>query len=119
MTSLELVMFYRPLLSFINSIRAQEPGYVELNHNNFLKKVRVVLADTAQNFLDSYGSAQGKSMPMYRFPKREATLMAMSYSHKSIRLADKFGSGVMHQKLLGNDDFRGDFDAFHDVEFAR
>lgn len=75
MTSLELV-------SFINSIRAQEPGYVELKHDDFLKKVRVVLGDGAGNFSGSYSSTQGKQMPLYRFPKREATLMAMSYSHK-------------------------------------
>lgn len=75
MTSLELV-------SFINSIRAQEPGYISLRHDHFMRKVRDVLGDDAPKFGAVYKSGNGENRSMYRFPKREATLMAMSYSHK-------------------------------------
>lgn len=73
MTSLELV-------SYINTVRAQEGDFTELTHDNFLKKVQRVLGDAAGNFNASYLNSQNKEQPMYRFPKREATLMAMSYS---------------------------------------
>ncbi|AVB21094.1 hypothetical protein BKM20_25145 [Pseudomonas avellanae] len=44
-------------------------------------KVVSVLGETgASNFCGTYQSQQNKEMPMYVFPKREATLMAMSYS---------------------------------------
>lgn len=73
MTSLELV-------SYINNVRVQEGEFSVLTHDNFLKKVRQVLGDGAPKFNESYLNLQNKEQPMYRFPKREATLMAMSYS---------------------------------------
>lgn len=73
MTSLELV-------EFINSQRGE--GEAVLAHSDFLKKVPVVLGETvAGNFSCNYKATNGKQNPMYRFPKREACLMAMSYSY--------------------------------------
>lgn len=81
------------LVSFINSIRAQEPGYKEPKHDDFLKKVRVVLGDGAPNFRVFYSSPTGQKT-MYRFPKREAALIAMSYSR-----AGMFGLGIDGRKF--------------------
>lgn len=73
MTSLELV-------EFINSQRGE--GEAKLEHYDFLKKVPQVLgAEVAGNFSCYYKASNGKQNPMYTFPKREACLMAMSYSY--------------------------------------
>jgi hypothetical protein len=73
MTSLEMV-------DFINTQRGED-GYI-LAHADFLKKVPQVLGGGHGNFSDTYQHPQNKqTYPMYRFPKREACLMAMSYSY--------------------------------------
>ena len=72
MTSIELV-------SFINSERDDFES--ELMHSDFLKKVPLVLGAGAGKFSSTYQSLQNKSLPSYTFPKREACLMAMSYSY--------------------------------------
>lgn len=73
MTSLELV-------EFINSERAE--GEAELRHDSFMAKVPKVLGGV-QNLLDTYIHPQnGQTYSCYRFPKREACLMAMSYSYE-------------------------------------
>ena len=73
MTSLELV-------DFINSERGK--GEATLAHSDFLKKVPQVLGGGHGNFSDTYRHPQnGQTYPCYRFPKREACLMAMSYSY--------------------------------------
>lgn len=73
MTSLELVQF-------INNQR--EVGAPELAHSDFLKKVPLVLGEIgAGNFSSTYRDVQNKERPCYKFPKREACLMAMSYSY--------------------------------------
>lgn len=74
MTSLELV-------DFINSQR--EPGESELRHDHFMAKVPKVLGvEGLPKFRDTYHHPQnGQTYPCYRFPKREACLMAMSYSY--------------------------------------
>ncbi len=88
MTSLELV-------DFINNHRkaqAEGSGYAfpskefaKLGHNDFMKKVPDVLGPCAGNFSHTYqvpGPNGGfRNAPAYRLPKREATLMAMSYSY--------------------------------------
>lgn len=84
MTSIELV-------DFINQHRKEaaeregkafpSPGHAELAHADFLKKVPEVLGDGAGNFSGTYIDSQNKPRPSYRFPKREACLMAMSYSY--------------------------------------
>lgn len=74
MTSLELV-------EFINSQRKE--GEAVLTHADFMKKVPKVLGEGGVgNFSDTYIHPQnGQKYPCYRFPKREACLMAMSYSY--------------------------------------
>jgi hypothetical protein len=73
MTSLELV-------SFINSSR--ELGAAELRHSDFLEKVPTVLGlEMSGKFRSSYLDSMNREKPCYNFPKREACLMAMSYSY--------------------------------------
>lgn len=73
MSSLELV-------EFVNSIRLE--GEATLTHANFLKKVPLVLNGGEVNFYSTYLDSQNKERPCYKFPKREACLMAMSYSYE-------------------------------------
>lgn len=74
MTSLELV-------EFINSQRKADEAV--LRHDSFMVKVPKVLGEKdAQNFLDVYADAYGRQQRCYVFPKREACLMAMSYSYE-------------------------------------
>ncbi|CAK0780824.1 anti-repressor protein [Gammaproteobacteria bacterium] len=74
MTSLELV-------EFINSQRKE--GDSELRHDHFMAKVPKVLGEeVAPNFRAYYTASNGKQNPCYRLPKREACLMAMSYSYE-------------------------------------
>jgi len=73
MTSLELV-------DFINS----HEGRQDLTHANFMAKVPKVLGEGGViQFQHTYVHPQnGQTYPCYRFPKREACLMAMSYSYE-------------------------------------
>ena len=74
MTSLELV-------EFINSQRKE--GESVLTHADFMKKVPKVLGEKdAGLFSDIYADAYGRQQRCYVFPKREACLMAMSYSYE-------------------------------------
>ena len=73
MTSLELV-------DFINSTR--KDGEAVLRHDHFMSKVPKVLGEAAPKFRDSYTGKDNTSRTCYRFPKREACLMAMSYSYE-------------------------------------
>ena len=72
MSSLELV-------DYINSQRGE--GEAELRHSDFLAKVPNVLGGGERNFSSTYRDVQNKERPCYIFPKREACLMAMSYSY--------------------------------------
>ena len=73
MSSLEMV-------EFINSQRKE--GEAELQHKHFLDKVPKVLGEGYAEFSATYVHPQnGQTYPCYRFPKREACLMAMSYSY--------------------------------------
>ncbi|MCL8298384.1 hypothetical protein [Pseudomonas mosselii] len=77
MTSLELV-------EMINATR--EPGKAALRHDHFMVKVPKVLGPLAPKFLgtSTYTNGSGNEVPrpIYRLPKREACLVAMSYSHE-------------------------------------
>jgi len=74
MTSLELV-------EFINNQRINEDEPVLL-HKNFLAKVPQVLGEeTSAKFSADLPDAYGRPRKGYKFPKREACLMAMSYSY--------------------------------------
>lgn len=75
MSSLELV-------DFINEQRTL--GEPVLRHHNFMAKVPQVLGERGVlKFKDTHIHPQnGQAYPCYRFPKREACLMAMSYSYE-------------------------------------
>ena len=83
-----LTMSSFDLVEFINSERLTAYGEdaVTLRHDHFMEKVPVVLgADHALNFQGmvtvTIGSGATRQSPCYNFPKREACLMAMSYSY--------------------------------------
>ena len=90
MTSLELVEF----INDDRSARAKaagaafpSPGFAKLEHADFLKKVPEVLGHEHAGkfscmFDVSIGNGATRKSPGYRFPKREACLMAMSYSYE-------------------------------------
>ena len=90
MTSLELVEF----INKDRSARAKaagaafpSPGFAKLEHADFLKKVPEVLGHEHAGkfscmFDVSIGNGATRKSPGYRFPKREACLMAMSYSYE-------------------------------------
>lgn len=74
MSSLEIVRL-------INDSRDEDKAV--LLHKNFLAKVPEVLgAEHSAKFLAQYKDSTGRSLPCYRMPKREACLMAMSYSYE-------------------------------------
>ena len=74
MTSIELV-------EFINSQRKE--GESELRHDNFMSKVPKVLGEEcAPNFLGTQKYGNNNTRDIYTLPKREACLMAMSYSYE-------------------------------------
>lgn len=86
MTSLEMV-------DYINNDRktkAEAEGksfpckrFTRLQHKHFLTKVPKVLGDIqSAKFLSDYVDDKGRTYPCYQFPKREACLMAMSYSYE-------------------------------------
>lgn len=77
MSSLEIV-------DFINEYRAKnESSPVQLRHDHFMAKVPKVLGENQSPiFLGDYKDAKGRTYPCYHFPKREACLMAMSYSYE-------------------------------------
>ena len=76
MSSLELV-------DYINDSRKFDEKPVQLRHADFIAKVpRVLGLETSEKFRSSYLAGNGEQRPCYRFPKREACLMAMSYSYE-------------------------------------
>lgn len=80
MTSLEIV----DMINAERKVIEKQTGKSRkvLTHDNFLKKAREVIGEEGiVKFNDTYKHPQnGQKYPMFRFPKREATLMAMSYS---------------------------------------
>ena len=76
MSSLELV-------DYINDSRKFDEKPVQLRHADFMAKVPKVLGlETSEKFRSSYLAGNGEQRPCYRFQKREACLMAMSYSYE-------------------------------------
>lgn len=86
MTSLEMV-------DYINADRKAKAESEGLNfpckeqrllkHNDLLKKVPKVLGENQSGkFFSDYTDSKGRTYPCYRFFKREACLMAMSYSYE-------------------------------------
>jgi phage antirepressor YoqD-like protein len=76
----EVTMSSLELVEFINASRA--PGDADLRHDHFMAKVPMVLGGDAPKFRGVYTGGNGQMRPCYRFPKREACLMAMSYSYE-------------------------------------
>ncbi len=66
------------LVEFINSQRG--PSKVQLRHDHFMAKVPKVLGFHAPKFLGTQKYGIGNIREICVFPKREACLMAMSYS---------------------------------------
>lgn len=84
----QVTMSSLDLVDYINVHRKEvatiDKPYVELNHSDFMRKVSKVLSDEgSRKFSDTYVHTQnGQTYPCFRFPKREACLMAMSYSYE-------------------------------------
>lgn len=87
-----VTMTSHELVEFINNHRKEQAegsgyafpskGFAKLQHKDFLAKVPEVLgAQTSAKFSADLPDSYGRLQPAYRFPKREATLMAMSYSY--------------------------------------
>jgi hypothetical protein len=69
------------MVEFINNQRKQ--GEAELLHKHFLAKVPQVLGvETSAKFSANLPDVYGRDRRGYHFPKREACLMAMSYSYE-------------------------------------
>lgn len=89
MSSTDLVAYensFREELARKAGVEFPSKGYAKLEHSDFLKKVPEVLGERAGNFSGTFdvpgpNKAVRKS-PCYYFPKREACLMAMSYSYE-------------------------------------
>jgi phage antirepressor YoqD-like protein len=99
MTSLELV-------DFINELRKNEAGTAVLRHDDFMRKVPRIIGElSAPKFYgtDQYEKGKGAygTRTIYRFPKREATLMAMSYSPEiSAQVYDRMDA--LERKSVGS-----------------
>lgn len=71
------------IVDFINEVRKSDEKPVQLRHADFMVKTSKVLGlETSEKFRSSYLAGNGETRPCYRFPKREACLMAMSYSYE-------------------------------------
>ncbi len=85
MSSLEMI-------DYINADRASKAKseglvfpckkYRRLQHKSFIAKVPKVLGEGSAKYFADYTDDKGRTYPCYRFPKREACLMAMSYSYE-------------------------------------
>ncbi|MDM9556035.1 transporter [Pseudomonas asiatica] len=85
MTSLELVDFInddRKAKAYAAGMSFPCEGYPKLMHKNFLAKVPEVLGATSADFSADLPDGYGRARRGYSFPKREACLMAMSYSYE-------------------------------------
>lgn len=86
MTSLELVAFINSERRSVANAAGQlfpSKGHAQLRHDHFLVKVPKVLGEIhSPKFLGEYIDSTGRTLPCYSLPKREACLMAMSYSYE-------------------------------------
>lgn len=86
MSSLEMVAY----INTERQVKAEEEGmsfpckkYRKLRHDSFMAKVPKVLGETqSPKFFGDYIDGKGRAQSCYNFPKREACLMAMSYSYE-------------------------------------
>ena len=80
----QVTMSSPEIVDFINEYRAKnESNPVQLRHDSFMAKVPKVIGENqSPKFIGDYKDAKGRTYPCYHFPKREACLMAMSYSYE-------------------------------------
>lgn len=83
----EVTMSSPEIVDFINKFRKEtatvEKPYKELRHDDFMRKVPGVLGDKhAPKFIGTQNYGNNNTRHIYNFPKREACLMAMSYSYE-------------------------------------
>ncbi|MFZ5295141.1 Rha family transcriptional regulator [Enterobacter bugandensis] len=86
MSSLEMVDY----INAERQLKAKEEGmsfpckkYRKLRHDSFMAKVPKVLGEIqSPKFFGDYIDGKGRAQSCYNFPKREACLMAMSYSYE-------------------------------------
>ncbi|WP_180075161.1 phage antirepressor KilAC domain-containing protein [Acinetobacter sp. YH12254] len=91
----EVTMSSLEIVDFINEYRAKnESSPVQLRHDSFMAKVPKVLGENqSPKFIGDYKDPKGRTYPCYHFPKREACLMAMSYSYElQARVFDRMTS---------------------------
>ena len=93
---LTMTMASVELVDFVNAHRKEQAeaagasfpskGHAKLDHADLMKKALEVLGEHAGNFSCMFnvtvGNGAVRKSPGYRFPKREACLMAMSYSYE-------------------------------------
>ncbi|MEQ4627471.1 Rha family transcriptional regulator [Providencia manganoxydans] len=86
MTSLEMVDYInadRKAKAEAEGLKFPCKEYKKLSHKNFMAKAPRVLGESqSAKFLADYIDSKGRSYPCFKFPKREACLMAMSYSYE-------------------------------------
>lgn len=85
MTSLELVEYvnsFRKEKALVDGAAFPSKGHAKLEHSDFMKKVPEVLGKDHGNFSGIYQDSYCRDQKGYKFPKREACLMAMSYSYE-------------------------------------
>ncbi|HBC7427965.1 TPA: Rha family transcriptional regulator [Providencia rettgeri] len=86
MTSLEMVDYInadRKAKAEVEGLNFPCKQYKKLSHKNFMAKAPRVLGESqSAKFLADYIDSKGRSYPCFKFPKREACLMAMSYSYE-------------------------------------
>lgn len=68
------------MVEYINATRID--GVALLRHDSFMDKVKKVLNVQAPKFIGTQKYGNNISRKVYHFPKREACLMAMSYSYE-------------------------------------
>ena len=78
--SAQVTMSSLELVEFINTLRGLNK--VQLRHDHFMAKVPKVLGFHAPKFLGTQKYGKGNIREICIFPKREACLMAMSYSYE-------------------------------------
>ncbi|WP_180191389.1 phage antirepressor KilAC domain-containing protein [Acinetobacter sp. YH01006] len=83
----EVTMSSPEIVDFINIHRKEvataEKPYKELRHDDFMRKVPSVLGEGhAPKFIGTQNYGNNNTRHIYNFPKREACLMAMSYSYE-------------------------------------
>ena len=75
----QLTMSSLELVEYINAERGD--GVAQLRHDSFMDKVQQVLGADAPKFIGTQTYGNNNTRNIYNFPKREACLMAMSYSY--------------------------------------